>query len=158
MQQPPSAIKGFLSFKEMPFPSIFTPPCPELFTDLLLAALGLLLGAGFPDAVTSLVAERALGAQAQRAWLMDLVVPRMWSLPRPEIEPMSPALGGGFLTTGKSLSFFQLDSLGNIYSVSNSSVSAQNGSAISASIPEPLNVDMYPEDKRNEVPPSFPTY
>ena len=39
------------------------------------------------------------------------------------------ALGGGFLTTeplGKSLSFFQLDSLGNIYSVFNSPVSAQN--------------------------------
>ena len=53
----------------------------------------------------------------------------MWDLPKPEIEPMFLALGGGFLTTeplGKSLSFFQLDSLGNIYSVFNSPVSAQN--------------------------------
>ena len=24
----------------------------------------------------------------------------MWNLPGPEIEPMSPALAGGFLTTG----------------------------------------------------------
>ena len=35
----------------------------------------------------------------------------MWDLPGPGLEPMSPALGGGFLTTappGKSLPLFSL--------------------------------------------------
>ena len=31
---------------------------------------------------------------------MGLVAHGMWDLPRPGIEPMSPALAGGFLTTG----------------------------------------------------------
>ena len=65
----------------------------------------------------------------------------MWTLPRPEIEPMSPALGGGFITIeplGKSLSFFSTGLSGK-HSVFNNSVSAQNESAISASIPELLN-------------------
>ena len=37
---------------------------------------------------------------------MGLVAPGMWDLPGPGLEPMSPALAGGFLTTappGKSL-------------------------------------------------------
>ena len=42
------------------------------------------------------------GAQAQ-------LLRGMWDLPGPGIEPMSPALAGGFLTTappGKSISFY----------------------------------------------------
>ena len=35
----------------------------------------------------------------QRLWHMALVVRGMWNLPRPGIEPMSPALAGGFLST-----------------------------------------------------------
>ena len=42
----------------------------------------------------------------------------MWDLPRPGLEPMSPALAGGFLTTappGKSLStVFKIDLLLNV--------------------------------------------
>ena len=30
---------------------------------------------------------------------MGLVAPHMWDLPGPGLEPVSPALAGGFLTT-----------------------------------------------------------
>ena len=36
---------------------------------------------------------------AQQWWHTGLVAPRMWDLPRPGLEPVSPALAGGFLTT-----------------------------------------------------------
>ena len=58
------------------------------------------LGAGF-SSCGSWALERKLsscGAQAQ-------LLCGMWELPRPGLEPMSPALAGGFLTTappGKS--------------------------------------------------------
>ena len=46
--------------------------------------------------------ERRLSSCGTRAWLLR----GMWDLPRPVLEPVSPALAGGFLTTappGKSL-------------------------------------------------------
>ena len=47
-------------------------------------------------------------AWAQQLWHTGLVA--LWGLPRPRIEPVSPALVGGFLTTGPpgkpSLSYF----------------------------------------------------
>ena len=45
----------------------------------------------------------------QKLWHMDSVILGMWNLPRPEIEPLSRALAGGFLTTappGKSICTF----------------------------------------------------
>ena len=45
------------------------------------------------------------GTWAQQLWCTGLVFRGMWDLPRPGIEPVSPALAGGFLTTappGKS--------------------------------------------------------
>ena len=39
------------------------------------------------------------GALAQWLWCMDLVALRMWNLLQAGIEPVSPALEGGFLTT-----------------------------------------------------------
>ena len=39
------------------------------------------------------------GAQAQLLGLEGLVAGSMWDLPGSEIEPVSPALAGGFLTT-----------------------------------------------------------
>ena len=42
-------------------------------------------------------------------WAESLVAPKQWDLPRPEIEPVSPALAGGFSTTqaqGKSCLLF----------------------------------------------------
>ena len=54
---------------------------------LFVAVLGLLI------VVASLVEPRALGEWVQ--------LPHgMWDLPRPGIEPISPALAGVFLTTG----------------------------------------------------------
>ena len=41
----------------------------------------------------------------------------LWSLPRPGIEPVSPALAGGFLTTGpsgKSLTHFFVNPRSNM--------------------------------------------
>ena len=77
---------------------------------------------GLLIAVASLVAEHGLQvrglqqlwlsgsrAQAQQLWCTGLVVPRHVVSSRPGIEPMSPALAGGFLTTvppGKSFSLF----------------------------------------------------
>ena len=84
---------------------------------LFLAVCGLLI------AVASLVEEHRLyvhrlqqlwlessRAQAQQLWHTGLVAPRscgtraqllrsMWDLPGPGLEPVSPALAGGFLTT-----------------------------------------------------------
>ena len=37
--------------------------------------------------------------QAQQLWRVGLVAPRMWELPGPGLEPVSPALAGGFLAT-----------------------------------------------------------
>ena len=48
-------------------------------------------------------------AQAQQLWRTGLVALRVWDLPRPGLEPVSPALAGGFLTTGppgKPLKYF----------------------------------------------------
>ena len=39
------------------------------------------------------------GKRASELWHMRLVAPHMWDLPVPGIEPVSPALQGGFLTT-----------------------------------------------------------
>ena len=41
-----------------------------------------------------------LDVWAQKLWHMGLVTLRLWNIPRPGIEPMSPALAGRFLTTG----------------------------------------------------------
>ena len=38
------------------------------------------------------------GTQAQWLWHTGLVAPSMWDLPGLGLEPMSPALAGGFLT------------------------------------------------------------
>ena len=86
---------------------------------LFLVVRGLLI------AVASLVAEHGLQARGlQQLWLAgSVVVARglsscgsraqllhdMWDLPGPGLEPVSPALAGGFLTTappGKSLPIF----------------------------------------------------
>ena len=51
--------------------------------------------------------EHRLNSCGARAWLL----PRMWDLPRPGIEPMSLALVGGFSTTeppGKPQNSFYL--------------------------------------------------
>ena len=45
--------------------------------------------------VASLVVERRLSSCGSRAQLLR----GMWDLPRPRLEPVSPALAGGFLTT-----------------------------------------------------------
>ena len=66
-------------------------------------------------AVASLVAEHGLqGAEAQqlrltgtRAWAQPQLPGSMWSILRPGIEPMSPALADGFLTTGAPMKFKQ---------------------------------------------------
>ena len=53
---------------------------------------------------------------AQQVWHTDLVPRRTWNLPRPEIEPVSSALVGGFLTTGppgKSKIFFFFFNMGH---------------------------------------------
>ena len=39
-------------------------------------------------------------APSQQLWRTDLVAPRHVDLPRPEVEPVSPALADGFLSTG----------------------------------------------------------
>ena len=60
--------------------------------------------------VASLVAEHGLQVRKlQWVWHESLVAPQQWDLPRPETEPVSPALAGGFLTTraqGKSCLLF----------------------------------------------------
>ena len=55
--------------------------------------------------VASLVAEHRLSGCGARAWLLR----GMWDLPGPGLEPVSPALAGGLLTTappGKPLPHF----------------------------------------------------
>ena len=42
---------------------------------------------------------RGLSSGGARAWLLH----HMWNLPGPEIEPVSPALAGRFLSTGPLL-------------------------------------------------------
>ena len=42
---------------------------------------------------------QAPDTQAQQLWLTGSVAPLMWDLPRPGLEPVSPALAGRFLTT-----------------------------------------------------------
>ena len=50
---------------------------------------------GLLTVVASLVAEYRLSSCGARAQLLH----GMWDLPGPGLEPMSPALAGGFLTT-----------------------------------------------------------
>ena len=62
---------------------------------------------GLCTAAAALVVERGLqGLWAQQLWCMTgLVAPGVWDLPGSGIEPVSPALAGGFYTTeprGKS--------------------------------------------------------
>ena len=53
--------------------------------------------------MASLVAEHGLaGEQAEQLWLTGLVALQHVNLLRPGIEPMSPAVAGGFLTPGPS--------------------------------------------------------
>ena len=65
---------------------------------------------GFLMVVASLVAEHGLQVlELQWVWHESLVAPQQWDLPRPETEPVSPTLAGGFLTTrpqGKSCLLF----------------------------------------------------
>ena len=103
---PPVLLRVFCPSKKCHFPlflHLCVPSCLLIYSWLHWVSVA---WSQLPDAVTSLLAERGLRAQAQRAWLVDLAVPRRWSLPRPEIEPMSPELGGGFLTTGEVPEFF----------------------------------------------------
>ena len=62
--------------------------------------------------VASLVAERGLWAGRRNSWGTVALCPHgMWDLPRPGIEPVSPALADGLSTTGppgESLSVFLL--------------------------------------------------
>ena len=100
---------------------------------LFLAALGLRCGArashcgGFSccgawalGAWASVVVARRLSSCSSRAPEHGLsscgaqaqLLPGMWDLPGPGLEPVSPALAGGFLTTappGKSLDVFLYD-------------------------------------------------
>ena len=71
----------------------------------------MLLRAGFLQLQGPLGAEQSLGADSVAgAWAQ---LPRgLWNLPRPGIQPVSPALAGRFLITGpprKCLIFFHLD-------------------------------------------------
>ena len=73
----------------------------------LVAASGgcpLVVVPGLLTAVTSLVVgHRLQGAQALVVAVHTYSLPQgKWNFPRSEIEPMSPALAGGFLTTGPS--------------------------------------------------------
>ena len=71
-----------------------------LFMGLLLTALGLPCGAeashcsGFSCLEAGAIEPRSVVV------VHSLVTTGMWDLPRPGIEPMSPELAGGFLTTG----------------------------------------------------------
>ena len=52
----------------------------------------------------------ALGCRLSSCGTQALLLHSMWDLPRPGIEPLSPALAGGFLTTappGKSEPAFE---------------------------------------------------
>ena len=80
---------------------------------LLIAVGSLCCGAQALGAWASVVVARGLSSCGSRALECRLsscgarayLLRRMWDLPRPGLEPMSPALAGGFLTTappGKS--------------------------------------------------------
>ena len=59
------------------------------------------MGFSLPGRGASLATEHGLSAWAQQFRLDGLVAaPRMWSLPRPGVESVSPALTGGFLIAG----------------------------------------------------------
>ena len=89
--------------------------CMRAFSRCSEQGLLFLMVCGLLIAVASLVAEQGLQvcglqqlwcvgsrAQAQQLWRTGC---GMWDLPGPGLEPMSPALAGGFLTTappGKS--------------------------------------------------------
>ena len=71
----------------------------------LLTAVASHCGAWALDAWASVVVAHMLSSCGARSQLLH----GMWDLPGPGLEPMSPALAGGFLTTvppGKSLSNF----------------------------------------------------
>ena len=66
--------------------------------DGLLSSCGVLVShcGGF-----SYSGAQALGHKGFSSWGAGASLPRgLWNLPRPEMEAMSPALAGGFLTTG----------------------------------------------------------
>ena len=68
---------------------------------LLIAVASLLCRAWALGAQASVVVARKLSGCGARAYLLH----GMWDLPGPELESVSPALAGGFLTTatpGKS--------------------------------------------------------
>ena len=54
-------------------------------------------------------------AQAQQLWYTGLVAPGMWDLPRPGLEPVSPALAGGFLTTAPPGNLLKRISCNSVY-------------------------------------------
>ena len=77
----------------------------------MLPTLSLVVGEGLELAGYSLVSICALLivvaalAVEQTLGHKGLVAPHMWELPRPGIKPVSPALAGGFLTTGPTGKF-----------------------------------------------------
>ena len=69
------------------------------------------MGFSLPGRGASLATEHGLSAWAQQFRLDGLVAaPRMWSLPRPGVESVSPALTGGFLITGPPGKSLHMDS------------------------------------------------
>ena len=69
----------------------------------------LLQSTGSRHAVFSSCGSQALGRRLSSCGTRAYLLCSMWDLPGPVIEPMSPALAGGFLTTappGKSFFFF----------------------------------------------------
>ena len=98
--------ENFVKFE--PYHKIVIPGGRVLFA-LFVAALGLVSALRLLIAVTSLVKHRFEGAHTSvvyRSCSAQALLPSgMENLPRPVIEPMSPSLAGGFLTTsppGKS--------------------------------------------------------
>ena len=69
--------------------------CPVTVWGLLISVASL-VEQGLKCARASVVAARGLGGRT--AWTES--PHRIWNLPGPGIEPVSPALAGGFLTTG----------------------------------------------------------
>ena len=59
----------------------------------------LLRSTGSRHAGFSRCGSRALEHRLSSYWRTGLAAPRMWDLPGPGLEPVSPALAGGFLTT-----------------------------------------------------------
>ena len=66
------------------------------FLRLWRAGVTLVVVCGLPLAAASLAAERGLSSCGARPSLPH----SMWDLPRPGMEPASPTLAGGSLTTG----------------------------------------------------------